>query len=233
MPWPSTAPAACIPPATPPRRTFRPCSPCHLVRQAAGSFVTRFSQAGAVQFSTRIGGVDDEGARGLSIAGNVVTVTGTAYGAAFPLVNAPGTTCQPSDAFAASFNVASSTVLFSSCFGGSLDDEARGHVTDVVGTTYLFGFTDSKDLPVTNGVQSQADHSRQTACSSACASAMRTATASWTAVTTAPISRMRIRPTRIRTASATSAIPIRAIRGRPTPRPWRGSPRTLRSSASQ
>ena len=120
-------------------------------------FVTRFSAAGAVQFSSRFGGVDDEGARGLSIAGNVVTVTGTAFGAAFPLVNAPGITCQPSDAFAASFNVASSTVLFSSCFGGSLEDEARGHVTDVVGTTYLFGFTASKDLPVANGVQSQAD----------------------------------------------------------------------------
>ena len=120
-------------------------------------FVTRFSPAGAVQFSSRFGGVDDEGARGLSIAGNVVTVTGTAFGAAFPLVNAPGITCQPSDAFAASFNVASSTVLFSSCFGGSLKDEARGHVTDVVGTTYLFGFTASKDFPVVNGVQSQAD----------------------------------------------------------------------------
>ena len=120
-------------------------------------FVTRFSAAGAVQFSSRFGGVEDEGARGLSIAGNVVTVTGTVFGAAFPLVNAPGITCHPSDAFAASFNVASSTVLFSSCFGGSLADEARGHVTDVVGTTYLFGFTASKDLPVANGVQSQPD----------------------------------------------------------------------------
>ncbi len=121
------------------------------------AFVTRFSQAGAVEFSTRLGGVDDEGARGLSIAGNVVTVSGTAYGAAFPLVNAPGATCQPADAFAASFNVASSNVLFASCFGGSLDDEARGHVTDAAGTTYLFGFTDSKNLPVMNGVRSQAD----------------------------------------------------------------------------
>ena len=99
------------------------------------AFVTRFSSAGAVQFSTRLGGVKDEGVRGLSVAGNVVTVTGTAYGAAFPLVNAPGATCQPSDAFAASFNVASSTLLFSSCFGGSLNDETRGHVTDGAGTT--------------------------------------------------------------------------------------------------
>ena len=120
-------------------------------------FVTRFSSAGAVQFSTRLGGANDEGVRGLSIAGNVVTVTGTAYGAAFPLVNAPGVTCQPSDAFAASFNVASSTLLFSSCFGGSLNDEARGHVTDGAGTTWLFGYTDSKNLPVINGVRSQAD----------------------------------------------------------------------------
>ena len=120
-------------------------------------FVTRFSPAGAVEFSTRFGGLDDESARGISIAGNVVTVTGTAYGAGFPLVNAPGFTCQPADAFAATFNAATSTLLFSSCFGGSLDDEARGHVTDGAGTTYLFGFTDSKDLPVMNGVQQQAD----------------------------------------------------------------------------
>ena len=120
-------------------------------------FVTRFSSAGAVQFSTRLGGATDEGVRGLSIAGNVVTVTGTAYGAAFPLVNAPGVTCQPSDAFAASFNVASSTLLFSSCFGGSLNDETRGHVTDGAGTTWLFGYTNSKNLPVINGVRSQAD----------------------------------------------------------------------------
>ena len=98
------------------------------------------------------------GAKGLSVAGNIVTVTGIAYGAAFPLLNQPaGTTCRPSDAFAASFNVASSTLLFSSCFGGSLNDEARGHVTDGVGTTYLFGYTASKDLPVINGVRSQAD----------------------------------------------------------------------------
>jgi alpha-tubulin suppressor-like RCC1 family protein len=120
-------------------------------------FVTRFSSAGAVQFSSRFGGADDEGARGLTVAGTVVTVTGTAFGAAFPLVNAPGTVCQPSDAFGASFDVATSTVLFSSCFGGSLDDEARGHVTDSAGTTYLFGYTASKDLPVMNGVQSQPD----------------------------------------------------------------------------
>ena len=53
--------------------------------------------------------------------------------------------------------MASSTLLFSSCFGGSLNDEARGHVTDGVGTTYLFGYTASKDLPVINGVRSQAD----------------------------------------------------------------------------
>ncbi len=122
------------------------------------AFVTRFSQAGAVEFSTRIGGVDDETAKGLSVAGNIVTVTGIAYGAAFPLLNQPaGTTCRPSDAFAASFNAASSTLLLSSCFGGSLNDEARGHVTDGVGTTYLFGYTESKDLPVINGVRSQAD----------------------------------------------------------------------------
>jgi hypothetical protein len=120
-------------------------------------FVARFSPTGAVEFSSRLGGVDDEGARALSIAGNVVTVTGTAFGPAFPVVNAAGGTCRPSDAFAASFNVASSAILFSSCFGGSLDDEARGHVTDVGGTTYLFGYTDSKDLPVLNGVKSQAD----------------------------------------------------------------------------
>ena len=30
-----------------------------------------------------IGGVDDESAKGLSVAGNIVTVTGIAYGAAF------------------------------------------------------------------------------------------------------------------------------------------------------
>ena len=120
-------------------------------------FFTRFSAAGAVQVSSRFGGADDEGARGLSISGNVVTVTGTAFGAAFPLVNAPGATCQPSDAFAAAFNVATPSVLFSSCFGGSLEDEARGHVIDSVGTTYLFGYTASKDLPVANGVQSQPD----------------------------------------------------------------------------
>ena len=120
-------------------------------------FITRFSTAGAVQFSSRFGGADDEGARGLSVAGNVATVTGTAFGAAFPLVNAPGVTCQPSDAFAASFDVPTSTVLFSSCFGGSLEEEARGHVTDSTGTTYLFGYTTSKDLPVINGVQSQPD----------------------------------------------------------------------------
>jgi alpha-tubulin suppressor-like RCC1 family protein len=122
------------------------------------AFVTRFSQAGSVEFSSRIGGLNDEGARGLSVSGNIVTVTGVAAGAAFPLLNQPvGTVCRPSDAFAVSFNATSSTLLFSSCFGGSLDDEPRGHVTDSAGTTYLFGYTDSKDLPVINGVQSQAD----------------------------------------------------------------------------
>ena len=73
------------------RRIFLPCRPCHSGRPAdLDGFVTRLSSAGAVQFSTRLGGANDEGVRGLSIAGNVVTVTGTAYGAAFPLVNAPG-----------------------------------------------------------------------------------------------------------------------------------------------
>ena len=158
MPWPSTRPAALYTAGETASTDFPAVQPLPLgATGGLDGFVTRFSPAGAVQFSTRLGGVEDEGARGLSIAGNVVTVTGTAYGAAFPLVNAPGATCQPSDAFAASFNVASSTLLFSSCFGGSLDDEARGHVTDGVGTTYLFGYTDSKDLPVLNGVQSQAD----------------------------------------------------------------------------
>ena len=159
LPSPSTPRTRVHRRGQPDRPTFRPCSPCRC-RATGGhdAFVTRFSQAGTVEFSTRIGGVDDETARGLSVAGNIVTVTGIAYGAAFPLLNQPaGTTCQPSDAFAASFNAATSTLLFSSCFGGSLNDEARGHVTDGVGTTYLFGYTESKDLPVINGVRSQAD----------------------------------------------------------------------------
>jgi alpha-tubulin suppressor-like RCC1 family protein len=121
------------------------------------AFVARFSSTGTVELSTRFGGLDDDSARGIGVAGNVVTLSGNTSGTGLPLLHPHLPTCQPADAFAATFNAATSTLMFSSCLGGSLDDEARGHVTDTAGTTYLFGLTESKDLPVMNGVQQQPD----------------------------------------------------------------------------
>lgn len=108
-----------------------------------------------VEYATFLGGSNDD--RGLGIA---VDAQGNAYVAGlttslnFPTANPH----QPalsgaSDAFVAKLDADGSSVLWSTYFGGSGTEQARGIALDPQGNAYITGVTDSNNLPTVNAFQ--------------------------------------------------------------------------------
>lgn len=120
---------------------------------AADGYVAHFTESGdALLYSTLIGGVgiDEVAAVKLSAAGRVF-LAGTA-GEGFPTTPGAASEFQqgPSDAFVAELNADGSALLFSTLFGGTVNDSAS--VLLPLGTSELLiaGLTESPDLPVTS-----------------------------------------------------------------------------------
>jgi uncharacterized protein (TIGR03437 family) len=120
---------------------------------SADSFVTKFSPAGTVIYSTYVGGVGDDVTTALSLdsAGNAIVV-GYTRSQNFPTVGA----IQPvnkavlgsNDGFIYKLNSAGSGLIFSTYYGGSNDDFLFGVTTDLTGNIYTAGLTNSTDFPV-------------------------------------------------------------------------------------
>jgi uncharacterized protein (TIGR03437 family) len=138
-------------------------------------FVLKLNSTGsALVYSTYLGGSMDD--RGTAIAidgsGNAY-VGGVTLSTNFPVLNAyqsvfkggggspafccgsPAPFLSQGDGFISKLNPAGSALVFSTYFGGSLDDAVTSLAVDASGDVYFGGFTLSSDFPIRNAFQSQ------------------------------------------------------------------------------
>lgn len=128
-------------------------SACITGKENNSIFVTKFTNSSNIPvFFTNIGGNNDVGA-GIAIdLQNNIVVTGITYQVDFPMVNAYDDTYNgDGDAFLLKLSPMGDSILFSTYFGGALQDSASGAVVDNYGNISIAGFTESPDLPAVNG----------------------------------------------------------------------------------
>ncbi|MBX7219385.1 MAG: SBBP repeat-containing protein [Blastocatellia bacterium] len=124
-----------------------------------GSFdgvVTKVNPAGtALQFSTFLGGGNDERAFGLAVdGGGAVVVTGTTLSNDFPLQNPlQGTFGGNQDAFVAKLTAGGTGLVFSTFLGGASEDVGNRVVLDAGGDIFFCGYSDSPNFPLVNPLQ--------------------------------------------------------------------------------
>lgn len=113
-------------------------------------FVTKFSSAGTLQFSTFIG--QGTGAA-IGVNGEAIYVAGyTTRVGPFPLVTPTQATFGgETDAFLSRLNGDGSRLEFSTYLGGNNTDKANALALDAAGNVYVAGSTVSRNFPVTAG----------------------------------------------------------------------------------
>lgn len=133
-------------------------NPLQSMRDGANdAFVTKLSADGSMPvFSTYIGG-RNSGDKGAAIAvdkaGNVY-FTGETNSLNFPLVNS----AQPiyrgnTDAFVCKLSIDGNVLIYSTTWGGTLQDVAHGIALDQFDNAYITGRTDSTNFPTKNPLQ--------------------------------------------------------------------------------
>jgi hypothetical protein len=147
----------------------RTCPPTAVVPEGGCgwiAFVMKFTQTGALAYSTYLGGSNTTGAalQGTSSDGNDIAVdqqgsafvVGTSYTNDFPttagslMPETPGAW----NAFVAKFSPDGRALLYSTYLGGSADDYGVGIALDRAGQAYVTGGTASRDLPTLAAAQS-------------------------------------------------------------------------------
>jgi hypothetical protein len=123
------------------------------------AFVTKLTPAGAIAFSTFLGGAGNEHAGGIAVDGSGNSyVAGGTFSTNFPVAGA----IQPAnrggqDAFITKINAAGSAFAYSTYLGGSggsaeAPEQANAIAVDGSGNAYVTGTTNSTNFPVTSGV---------------------------------------------------------------------------------
>jgi uncharacterized protein (TIGR03437 family) len=121
------------------------------------TFVIKYSPAGAVVYSTYIGGNGEENTKSIAVdsQGNPV-VAGFTDSSNFPTLNAAQGTNKGGyfgyDGFVFKLNAAGSDLMFSTYLGGNADDLVNRVVLDSQGNAYVVGAAASSNFPVTVGV---------------------------------------------------------------------------------
>lgn len=122
------------------------------------TFVTRLTPAGAISFSTYLGGNNDEHTGGVAVdaSGNIYVAGGT-LSANFPLA-APlqATNGGSQDAFVAKISTSPAALIYSTYLGGTggqagSPEQANAIAVDSAGSAYIAGVTNSPNFPVTAG----------------------------------------------------------------------------------
>lgn len=133
-------------------------NPVQNVRDGANdAFVTKLSADGSmVLFSTYLGGRNSgDRASGIAVdkAGNVY-VTGETNSLNFPLVNPAQPIYRGNvDAFVVKLSIDGNVLLYSTTWGGTLQDVAYGIALDRFDNAYITGRTDSTNFPTKNPLQ--------------------------------------------------------------------------------
>jgi uncharacterized protein (TIGR03437 family) len=129
---------------------------------AADAYVAKFSPAGALIYTTFLGGHRTDYSTGIAVdgAGNAY-VTGMTNSTDFPVSTGAyqgtyggsgGNTCQTGgDAFVTKLNPSGSQLLYSTYLGGNQDDIGSGIAIDSSGNAYIAGSTLSRNFPISSG----------------------------------------------------------------------------------
>ena len=120
------------------------------------AFVTTLTSAGAISFSSFLGGTNDEHAGGIAVdASHNIYVAGGTLSTNFPLASPiQATNGGSQDAFIT--KISGSKIAYSTYLGGSggqagTPEQANAIAVDSAGSVYVAGVTNSADFPVTAG----------------------------------------------------------------------------------
>lgn len=116
-------------------------------------FVAKFNAAGALVYSTYLGGTGDDRGIGIAVESTNAYVVGSTS-ADFPtssaLLGAFGGGAR--DGFLTKLSPAGSSLVFSTYLGGNGDDSAVDVAVDVSGSAYVTGFTSSTNFPLASPI---------------------------------------------------------------------------------
>jgi hypothetical protein len=113
------------------------------------AFVSRFTAAGVLSYSTYLGGTGNDIGYGIGVdAAGAATITGQTSSTNFPTQAAiQGTNAGGEDALVSRLSPSGSALLFSTYLGGTQNDAGRAIATDGKGYAYITGSTYSSDFP--------------------------------------------------------------------------------------
>jgi len=118
------------------------------------AFVSKLNSSGtALLYSTYLGGSDEDYGAAIAVdSSGDAYVAGYTYSTNFPVENP----LQPDnaggvDAFVAELSPDGSSLIYSTYWGGSLDDVGTGIAVDSKGNAFLSGYTESTNFPVSSG----------------------------------------------------------------------------------
>ncbi len=119
--------------------------------------ITKFSAAGALIWSTAIGGTGAETIEGIRCdSSGRVAIAGWTSSINFPLMNPfQATKVGQTDGFVSLLSTDGSSLVWSSYIGGALRDDILGMTMDSIGAVYVTGRTYSTNFPIVGGFDSQ------------------------------------------------------------------------------
>ncbi|MBI4903777.1 MAG: SBBP repeat-containing protein [Acidobacteria bacterium] len=113
------------------------------------AFVVKLSNAGAVNFSTFLGGNGDDAATSVAVNATGAYIAGYTDSPNFPTANAiRATPVGQVDAFLVKMPLTGGSMTYSTYLGGTLADRATAVAVDSTGAAYVGGWTFSTDFPV-------------------------------------------------------------------------------------
>uniref|UniRef100_Q02BK6 Beta-propeller repeat protein n=1 Tax=Solibacter usitatus (strain Ellin6076) TaxID=234267 RepID=Q02BK6_SOLUE len=125
------------------------------LRGLSDAFVSKLTAAGALSYSTYLGGSGAETATGVAVdsSGNAY-VSGYTYSTDLPVVSpVQAMNAGEYDAFVAELNSAGNALSYLSYLGGNGSDAASSIALDSSGTVYVAGWTLSTNFPLLNSYQ--------------------------------------------------------------------------------
>lgn len=134
------------------------------INGARDAFVTKINADGDIEFSTYLGGGpatsgarDEEAAYGIALDSNLdIYIAGYTDSPTFPTLNAAQSMLAGvEDAFVAKLSADGSRLIYSTYFGGTRVDNARGIAVDSYGGAYITGYTVSPDFPLVNPIKKE------------------------------------------------------------------------------